>query len=1526
MYSKEDCRKYIEQLNNEYRNKHLQSGERDELIAENNIEKRDIKGYHGREILELLQNADDAYQKSINLGVKPSLKLDVNITYINNILTISNTGTYFDKNGIKAIIQGNNSDKKGKYIGSKGTGFRSILNWAKEIRIYSDNFKLRFSYDFTNKLFEDIKNEPQIQKQLKQENNLHIPILSYPEFIEDDNNYLETIIQVYIDDQKIKDDPDHNVYSQLKNIDSKILLFLPNTNSININIEGYCVKYERDKINNINKKNQNINNFSVSDITIKKIVNSEIQQSEDYELFERCIKDKFEEDDVKKDVDLAIAIPKFSNKDNLNLYTFFPLLETSSPFNCIMHATYELGDQRNTIVSNSNNKDIIKEQLNFLFDIIENYYIKNKIYDKALNIITPTNLGNFSYNFKFQPGFQNFNVEDYYIEKLKSCKMLLTVNGNLISFNDNPLIIKNDFPNFIKGDNFNNLLEFSTYKQSEKLLTLMNKSFQLSEIKEKDLCDKISQLSENSLNTTERVVCFDWWEQHYNDYLPKLLIDQNNNWITKNSECYFLDGNFDNIKIPNWIKIPSIDEDYQNELFNVVNKNPKYIEARNNDKTTTQSSRIISNYNIYKSVNFRYRDKNSIVTALNSSVDSFDKAVDFVKWLWITFKDAENWTPPNIQDVNYNFPTAEGQVKNSKQIYLGEEYNNKLSKILFDNNYYKGFPSAEVFNIEENKVSHFKKFISKFGVMTFPKIAVYAVNIDEKFSNKLKTIFSIFKAKEIIFQTKYIKNFNEIIKRLSTQEIIQWIHDDRELFNFLQQKTLSPSEFKLSYTNRLNNTYNAYIHNNIENYLLYYLNTNKWITINNNSYAPEEVIFELNTKSNQKFSEFVPIISNEYINNLSNEINISKENIIEIFDLFKFCKNVTDLSSDKFYEIMLQIPNCKKELSIAMSEQIYRTIERKDFSKTYENSVNKNKFFEQGKLLTQKNEFVLASEIYLPSTLIVQKNKVNILKKGSRTNNDKFVTIFGCKTYKKEYTIENNSIVKSNIDSIFQEDWAEFKKYAKPYNDVNQNIRDHLDNLSITIVNKIATKSESVIEETQESYIEIRESLTKWYITLFEDEYNKNEISTCIENILTNIANTPGFDAGKFGELFRANIEGKKFLLKKDFYDYKFVDDDNVSNYLEEDFKNAINKIDPDYIINKTIDFNNINSFDSIKNILEILQDLKISDINILYNGGFNHKLDLKKYYQQEIDYIVGQCDIEYKNYLFTKAMNDISLQSNFLNNWYKFKNYKIPFDIENIIDIKKYLYNTFGNWKEFSLSDANKNYQTNYKTLNPQNLFSEDISNNDKIKQYIYFNNKTEFKNWLQDKLNNQKEENEKNNNINKFANVIPIKKEIIYSQNTKQPKNANNVIKKDRSFSSKKENQKRKNQKILGNNGELLIYNYLCKEYGKENVTPISEAFVTLGILSSGLEKSGDCDIAYFDKNLNKRFFVEVKAGDSNSFYITPEELDFAKKHSTNYKLCIVYNLGNETPDFIELPLEFWNNKEFKQEPIIENIFITF
>ena len=54
-----------------------------------------------------------------------------------------------------------------------------------------------------------------------------------------------------------------------------------------------------------------------------------------------------------------------------------------------------------------------------------------------------------------------------------------------------------------------------------------------------------------------------------------------------------------------------------------------------------------------------------------------------------------------------------------------------------------------------------------------------------------------------------------------------------------------------------------------------------------------------------------------------------------------------------------------------------------------------------------------------------------------------------------------------------------------------------------------------------EEYMCIRDTMTNWYITVFDKEFDVNTVSEIIENIYTNIANTPGFEASKLGELFR---------------------------------------------------------------------------------------------------------------------------------------------------------------------------------------------------------------------------------------------------------------------------------------------------------------------------------------------------------------------------------------------------------------------
>ena len=1526
IYSKDDCKKYIEKLNDEYKDNHLKIQERDELISENNIEKRDVRGYHGREILELLQNADDAYQKSKNLGEIQTSKLDVKITYKNNVLTIANTGTYFDKDGIKAIVQGNNSSKKGKYIGSKGTGFRSILNWSKEIKIYSGNFKLRFSNDVSKHFFDTIKNEPQIKKQLDREKNLYVPILSYPEYIDDDKEYLDTTIEIIVDEQKIKDD--FNVDKQLNNIDSKILLFLPNTNSINIETDANCIKFERERVDADNIINQNQDFIdSMSLITISKKVDNVIQQKEDYELFERTIKNKFEEDGEKKEVNLAIAIPIDTiNYDNLHLYTFFPLLETSSPFNCVMHATYELSDQRNTIsTGNGINKEIIKEQINFIFDIVEKYYVKNAKYQKALEILTPRNIGNI-YNFKFQPGFLNFNVEDYFKDKLKTIKMFLTVNGVAISFNDNPLIIDNDFPFFIKGEMFNNLLQNAISKKAENLIKLIKGTSSLNKYEEDELCNKISQLS-NTLGIKDRVFCYDWWETNYKKCLPNLLKDQNDQWITKGSECYFLDGEFSDMEIPNWIKIPSIDMDYQKELFKVAKNKKEVLEICEDQTKNMTIPRIISMHKIYSLIEFKYRDKSTIISALNSSIDSYEKSVDFVKWLWKYYKDDENWMPPNIQNTKYHFPSSEKTFVDSNLLYFGNEYKNNLSEKLFGENYQK-FPFINIFDVSDYDYEKFKIFISKFGIKDYPEIVNKELIGDNDYKNYLKDQmrqFGITITYNLTVSLNHIENFDNIVGNLSTNEILKWIYLDINLRKELNIKVYESKSFNIKYLNRqyYEHDYNP---SGIKNYLLYVLNNKPWIMVNGRKCSPKEIIIDLTSKNNQKFSSIIPVITSEYLSSISNSEHIPCEDLVDILNIFDFCKNVTDLQSNDFYGLLLKIPTQEPKLSIEMSRHIYRIIERKDFYKQYDESSNKKLFFKEGKLLTQKKEYIKASDIYLPSSLIVNKSKYNILDKGSRTNNEKFVEIFGCKEYDKKPIIQKDSVIVHPKNDLFQANFIEFKKYAKSYNDLNKEIEKVLPKLSITLVKNINITIDDVEENVNNNYVEIRDSQSKWYIRTDEEVINNLMLSTCIENIFSNIANTPNFEANKYGELFRSDKKGRDFLITKDFGSCDFVSEITCADDLHKEFISALQKIDSDFSLQYPIDFDNIDSDESLANVVKSLQSIQCVDINCLYEKGFSHIFNLTQYNQSVMNYVISQENDNYKNYLFTKALTNESLQSHFLQDWYNFKNYKQDEDLDNICDIEQILMKKFGNWHICELANADDAYKINYDKLNPGNKFADEIQNNDDVKQMIYFDNKNKFDSWLSEMMNKcQAVQSDIVDPYEKYRKVVASKKEIQYKTQEKVSSISKNNIT-EYTFTESKEDKKRKAQKFLGNKGELVIYNYLCSMYKKENVKPISEAFVTLGIIKAGLAKSGDYDIEYIDSASSEKYFVEVKSGDSNSFYITPNELDFAKTHTKYYKLFVVYNLDKEEPDFHELPTEFWNDPRYHQEEIIEKIHIKF
>jgi len=121
------------------------------IVSDYEKEQETFKEYNGRQVLELLQNADD--EQSNEVLIKINTK--------DQILDISNKGKNcnpFSIDGIKSLMLSNFSPKKRdknrkKYIGNKGLGFRSIVNWSEQITIYSNNLQIDFSYDISKEIY-----------------------------------------------------------------------------------------------------------------------------------------------------------------------------------------------------------------------------------------------------------------------------------------------------------------------------------------------------------------------------------------------------------------------------------------------------------------------------------------------------------------------------------------------------------------------------------------------------------------------------------------------------------------------------------------------------------------------------------------------------------------------------------------------------------------------------------------------------------------------------------------------------------------------------------------------------------------------------------------------------------------------------------------------------------------------------------------------------------------------------------------------------------------------------------------------------------------------------------------------------------------------------------------------------------------------------------------------------------------------------------------------------------------------------
>ena len=120
------------------------------MVADYNAERQHVDDYNGRQLLELIQNADDEKADIVAISLDTKSRK----------LTISNTGHSFSQSGYESLMLSNLSSKtKEQFIGNKGLGFRSIINWSENVTVRSNGFDIKFSEDiaktYFNKTFDE---------------------------------------------------------------------------------------------------------------------------------------------------------------------------------------------------------------------------------------------------------------------------------------------------------------------------------------------------------------------------------------------------------------------------------------------------------------------------------------------------------------------------------------------------------------------------------------------------------------------------------------------------------------------------------------------------------------------------------------------------------------------------------------------------------------------------------------------------------------------------------------------------------------------------------------------------------------------------------------------------------------------------------------------------------------------------------------------------------------------------------------------------------------------------------------------------------------------------------------------------------------------------------------------------------------------------------------------------------------------------------------------------------------------------
>jgi len=1008
----------------------------DRLISSYNRERSHIKDYHGRELLELIQNADDA-GSDFPGDSRLLIKLQ------NNVLLVANTGLPFSPKGIKSLMVSDISPKQEageKFIGYKGLGFRSLLGWAKSITILSGHARIGVSETraraWLSKLMgkhTNIRNQVEDYTRNKQ-NFAPIATLDAPQWLsgaEEEFASLELISQNFIEsgyDTVIcigfnDIDIQKQIEAQIREIQGEIFVFLRHLQEVIIEADEYKYSWniERDK-------------------DVVEIV-EEGGKTQIWDIFSKrgeIPNELLDQDKTENKYEITVAIPAEESETPGRVFVYFPTKE-EFPFRLIAHATFELSANRQRINNSPVNAYISDRLAELMAETSEKI---TRLSDPwfAISKFVPR-------NYHLSIALLEFGFFKNFKDKLKRQKIVPNLNSEFMAANE-IYSMPSDFQSLRHMIEFKDIAQFS---KDQSIFSYLD----IETLPHDEFVERVNNLTGKVSIQLRALLIFKYvnvYGRTNSEKRPNLLIDLKGSTIPGSARTS-LPPERQSFELPKWVPIRIINNVLVDELrvlFSVetvrdVRHKLNLFNVQEYNLTTVVSSMIAAS-------NARVKDYPLIEKQYRQ---------ELVQALWTLYSSMDN--PGNFQErITVPLLTNTGKVKPAESLYFSKEYacglisgylyKNISADVLLANPIDYGF---------EDTSDELESFFKWLGVADSPRLVelpevssrgfienvIVTLSEPVDFGDFAKTREELLSAPSWCFKAKEIKSFDhleEILASADQHAILAWIADCRDLEDLrrngdIQARFLyTPTELRRP--RKADET--------IPSYPVWLINNTKWIQAQSSEKIMMAPVAMSTAKAAQDLSPIIGYPAIDLKHEIFEKMGLDKTAITLALRKSGVIQDFDDFPWSTFYHILFHLPeidpDCRRSRSIYRA-MIARSVEEESLPTSHESKD----FIEKGEIAGLKDQvlgYYPVNELFYVENNTIPDHIANhypIALIDRRRGAKKIKAIFGIDALNTEVINTNIlKIVEHPGNEIFNSDLERLKPYIYAFRidaDANQN-------------------------------------------------------------------------------------------------------------------------------------------------------------------------------------------------------------------------------------------------------------------------------------------------------------------------------------------------------------------------------------------------------------------------------------------------------------------------------------------------------